>query len=72
MPFLTLGKLQLSNSVEGNLVYIEQTQDFVMLASRLYKQGSDGVLRMCIEHMEANRSLQCAHVAMGNIHFAPD
>ena len=27
---------------------------------------------MCIEPTEAKRYLQCAHVAMGNIHFTPD
>ena len=72
VPFLTIGKLHLSNSFEGNLFHIEQTRDFVMLADRPYKRGSDGVLRMCIEPTEANRYLQCAHVAMGNIYFAPD
>ena len=37
VPFLTICKLHLSISLEGNLFHIEQTQDFVMLAGKLYK-----------------------------------
>ena len=31
VPFLTLGKLHLSKSLEGNLSHIEQTRDFLIL-----------------------------------------
>lgn len=72
VPFLTIGKLHLLNSLEGNLFHIKQTLEFVILVERLYKRGSDEVLRMCIEPTEADRYMICAHVAMGNIHFALD
>lgn len=72
VSFLTIGKIHLSNSLEGNLFHIEQTRNFVMLAGRLYKRGSNGVLRLCIEPTEADNYMTSAHVAMGNIHFALD
>ena len=72
VPFLTIGKLHLLNSLEGNLFHIKKTRDFVMLAGRLYKRESNGVLRICMEPTEANKYMQYAHVAMGNIHFALD
>ena len=72
VPFFTLGKLHLSKWLEGNLLHIKLMMNFVMLVRRLYKQGTDGVLRVCIESTDAERYLEFAHVAMGNIYFAPD
>ena len=72
VPFFTIGKLHLSNSLEGNLFHVEKTREFVMLAGRLYKCEFDGILRMCIEPTKADKYMTSAHVAMGNIHFALD
>ena len=72
VPFLTIGKLHVSDSFERNLFHLEQTRNFVMLAGRLYRRGPDGVLRLCIEPIEAEKYMTSAHVAMGNIHFASD
>ena len=71
MPVLTLGKLQLTPSIETNLAYVEQSRNFIMLAGRLYKQGKDQILHLCIEKKESWPYLDRAHVAIGNIHFAP-
>ena len=72
VSFLTLGRLKFSESLEGNLSHIKQIRDLIMLAGRLYKRGTYGVLRMCIESTDVERYLQLAHVTMGNIHCAPD
>ena len=49
---------------------IQETATLKMLARRLYKEGQDGVLRLCIEPFEKAHYLETAHVAVGNIHMA--
>ena len=39
-----------------------------MIASRLYKQGKDNILWLCIEKEEIVSYVQEAHVTMGNVH----
>ena len=41
VPLLTLGKLQLTPSIETNFAYVEQFKNFIMFARCLYKQGID-------------------------------
>ena len=43
-----------------------------MLAGRLYKKGSDGVLRICVEADEVGDYIVQAHIAVRNIHVAPE
>ena len=72
VPILTLGKLQLNQSIETNIANVELSRNFLMLAGRLYKQGNDQILRLCIDKKDAETYLNKAHVAVGNIHFAPE
>ena len=50
---------------------IELMRRYSMIARRLYKQGKDGVLRLCIEKEDAVSYLKQEHVAIGNIHVTP-
>ena len=72
VPMFTVGNLRLSNSWDANLALIEQTRHYSMVAGRLYKKGRDEVLRLCIDSNETTSYLEQAHVAIGNIHMAPD
>ena len=51
---------------------IKQSCKYFMLARRLYKQGRDGILRLCIEKNESDVYVEQAHIALGNIHISPD
>ena len=69
---LTVGNLQLSTSKEANLSYVEQSQHYAMVSSRLYwKEDRDPIMRLCINKEEAVPYLENAHVALGNMHLSP-
>ena len=72
VSLLTVGKLRLSDSWDDNLALIEQSRNYSMIAGRLYKRGHDEVLRLCIDAREAKPYLEQAHVAIGNMHMAPE
>ena len=44
VSLLTIGTLQISESMDANLAVVEKSKQFIMLARRLYRKGSDGVL----------------------------
>ena len=72
VPMLTVGNLQLSTSREANLSYIEQSQHYTMVSSRLYwKEDRDPIMRLCIDEEAAVPYLECAHVAIVNMHLSP-
>ena len=72
MPIFTVGTLRPTSSWERNLALIELTRYYSMIVGRLYKQGKDGVLNMCIEKEDSISYLEQAHVAIGNIHMTPE
>ena len=51
---------------------IEQSCKYFMLARRLYRNGKDGILRLCIERNESDVYVEQAHIALGNIHISPN
>ena len=72
VPMLTVGNLQLSTSKETSLSYIEQSQHHAMVAGRLYqKEDGDPIMRLCIDTEVTVPYLECAHVAIGNMHLPP-
>ena len=72
VPMLTVGNLQLSTSKEANLSYIEKSQHYTMVSGRLYrKDNGDPIMRLCIDTDVVVPYLECAHVAIGNIHLSP-
>ena len=68
----TIGNLRPTSSLERNLALIKLTRQYSMIAGRLYKQGKDGILCLCIEREDAVSYLKQAHIAIGNIHVAPE
>ena len=72
VPMLTIGNIQLSTSKEANLSYVEQSQHYAMVSSRLYrKEDRDPIMRLCIDKEATVPYLKCAHVALGNMHLSP-
>ena len=58
VPLLTIGQLNIPLPIENKQALIRKAASFVMLAGRMYNQGIDGVLRLCIEPGEAH---QCSY-----------
>ncbi|MCO5560567.1 hypothetical protein L7F22_014182 [Adiantum nelumboides] len=71
VPFLTMGTLRLSDSMEANLASVVNTQCFSILAGRLYHKGRDNILHLCIDKEETATYMECAHIAVGNLHLTP-
>ncbi|MCO5555292.1 hypothetical protein L7F22_008837 [Adiantum nelumboides] len=64
IPLLTIGSLYLTKQPS----IIGTSRSLVMLAGRLYKQGSDQILRLCIEAQEQDLYLNQSHVQIMGIH----
>ncbi|MCO5558107.1 hypothetical protein L7F22_011684 [Adiantum nelumboides] len=64
IPLLTIGSLYLTKQPS----IIGASRSLVMLAGRLYKQGSDQILRLCIETHEHDLYLNQSHVQITGIH----
>ncbi|MCO5552095.1 hypothetical protein L7F22_005605 [Adiantum nelumboides] len=64
IPLLTIGSLYLTKQPS----IIGVSRSLVMLAERLYKQGSDQILRLCIEVHEQDLYLSQSHVQTTGIH----
>ena len=58
VSMLTIGKLQLNDSMDRNLSFVEQSKEYSMIAGRLYKLGKDGILRLCVETQETRMYLE--------------
>ena len=72
VPVLTIGNLQLSTSKEASVSYIEQSQHYAMVAGRLYqKEDGDPLMRLCIDKEATVLYLECACVAISNMHRSP-
>ncbi|MCO5564622.1 hypothetical protein L7F22_018287 [Adiantum nelumboides] len=64
IPLLTIGSLYLTKQPS----IIGASRSLVMLAGKLYKQGSDQILRLCIEVHEQDSYLNQSHVQITGIH----
>ncbi|MCO5557895.1 hypothetical protein L7F22_011467 [Adiantum nelumboides] len=64
IPLLTIGSLYLTKQPS----IIGASKSLVMLASRLYKQGTDQILRLCIEVHEQDLYRNQSHVQTTSIH----
>ncbi|MCO5570660.1 hypothetical protein L7F22_024387 [Adiantum nelumboides] len=64
IPLLTIGSLYLTKQPS----IIGASKSLVMLAGRLYKQGTDQILRLCIEAQEQDLYLNQSHVQITGIH----
>ena len=71
VPFFTIGKLRLNDSKDRNLPLVEQSKEYSMIATWLYKLGEDGILTLCVDAQEAAIDLDHAYIAMGNLHMSP-
>ena len=58
VPLLTIGKLNLNDSMERNLFLVEQSKEYSMIARQLYKLGKDGILGLCVETQETRIYLE--------------
>ena len=68
VTLLSIGTLEITQSKPIDKAIIEQSGPFQLLSGRLYHQGLDGVLRLCIEPSEtalylceAHKNIGCAH-----------
>ena len=70
VPLMTIGQFNIPIPLREKRSLIQETATLKMLAGCLYKEGQDGILRLCIEPFEKAHYLEIAHVAVGNIHMA--
>ena len=65
IPLLTFGRVDPEKSLFDTTRLIEQAATYQLVAAgRLYKRGSDEILRLCIEPYEQDSYLSEAHVGL--------
>ena len=70
IPLLTIGQWNTPGTLKKKKDMIQRIIPFVMIAGRMYRKGTDGILRLCIEPEEQYFYLRHAHETVGGIHMA--
>ena len=70
IPLMTIGKFDIPLPLQQKKEIILETANLKMVSRHLYKQGQDGILRLCVEPSEQSYYIEAAHVAVGGIHMA--
>lgn len=65
ISLLSIGQLRNDEDEIVDQSLIEKSSHYQLLSGRLYKQGNEGVLRLCIESSEISTYLQLAHIDIG-------
>ena len=63
VPLMTIGKFDIPLPLREKQALIQEIASLKMLARHLYKEGQDGILRLCIEPFEKAHYLETAHVS---------
>ena len=56
------------DSPEGSLAYLEMSEPYTLISGRLYRQGADKVLRLCVEPEQYDVIIGDAHISLGGMH----
>ena len=70
IPLLTLAQIDIPRSMPDLTNQVFLGGKFKLLAGRLYHEGNDKILRLCIEPSEHNYYLKKAHNSALGIHSA--
>ena len=61
IPLLTIGFSEIPRSIETIEIMLRTAKDYKLVLGRLYKEGQDGVLCLCIEPSDYPHYISQAH-----------
>ena len=67
---LTTGFVDPKGFTSKALATLTLCRPYVLISGRLYKHGSDGILRLCLNPEDYEHVMQNAHISLGGLHVS--